>query len=213
MKKGIHDELKRFELIIEGALANPTIMQALAKLGYDKKEILRGKDLWLAMENQQNEREDEETNRKEATRQLQATQADAYARYINHVKFARMVIMPQTKVWENMKLTGPRHSSLNQWLVQAEAFYRHTGAVADLLAQRGISAEELAQAKALIAAISNAQVQQNASKSKLQMAKVKRDQERKALQTWMRKFIKMARIAFEEDKQQLEALGIVVANS
>jgi len=39
---------------------------------------------------------------------------------------------------------------------------------------------------------------------------VKRDQEREALQQWMRKFIKAARYAFDEDKQQLEALGIVV---
>lgn len=210
MKKGIHDELKRFRLMIEGALVNPKIMQALAKVGYDRKEILRGKGLLTNMENQQQERENEANTQKEMTQRLHAANAEAYTLYANHLKFARLVVPPGSKAWNDMKLSGARKRNGYGWIVQAKAFYLHAGAVGELLAQRGISAEELTQAQAMIQAVEDAQVQQNLSRSNFQMARVRRDQERKALQVWMRKFIRIARFAFEEDKQQLEALGIVV---
>jgi hypothetical protein len=111
-----------------------------------------------------------------------------------------------------MKLTGPRRDDLTGWLMQTQAFYRHAGAVADLLAQSGISTEELAQAQAMVEAVAAARVQQNLHKSSKQRARVQRDKDREALQGWTRKFVKAARYAFDEDTQQLEALGMVVAS-
>ena len=211
-KYGIYDELEKSRLMIEGALANPKILQALAKVGIDKKEIMRGKDLLLKMGNQQNERESEENAQKETTRQLLQAYSDAHAIYMSHVKYARMVVPPQSEAWDNLKLTGTRRKDLNGWLSQAQAFYRYVDTVAELLAARGIPTEELAQAQAMVEAVANARVQQNLYKSNKQMAKEKRDAERKALKQWMSKFVKAARFAFDEEKQQLEALGIVVAS-
>lgn len=209
-RRGIYDELEKSRLMIEGALSNPKMLQALARVGMDKKEIVRGRDLLLKMGNQQYERESEENAQKETTRQLHKSFTDAHAVYITHVKYARMVVPPQSEAWDNLKLTGIRRKDLNGWLAQAQAFYRHVGAVAELLAARGITPEELAQAQAMVEAVAQARVQQNLYKGNKQSAKEKRDQERKALKQWMRKFVKAARFAFDEDKQQLEVLGIVV---
>lgn len=209
-KYGIYDELERSRLMIEGALANPKIIQALAKVGMDKKEILRGKALLLKMGNQQYERESEGNAQKETTRQLRKAYADAHALYITHVKYARMVVSPQSETWDNLKLSGIRRKDMNGWLSQAEAFYRNVSAIGALLAARGITSEELAQAQAMVEAVAAARVQQNRYKSNKQMAKERRDAERKALKQWMRKFVKAARFVFDEDRQQLEALGIVV---
>jgi len=142
--------------MIEGALANPEMIKALAQLGFDRKEIMRGKDLLSKMENQQYEREREGNAQKETTQQLRKSYADAHTLYITHVKYARMVVPPQSKAWNDLKLNGIRRKDLNGWLAQAQAFYRHVGAVAELLAQRGILAEELAQAQAMIEAVTDA---------------------------------------------------------
>ena len=212
MKRGINHELKRYHLVIEGTLTNPKIMQALAKQGYDRKEILRGKDLLLNAENQQHERENEKNAQKEATRHLHAAQDNAYALYMHHLKFARLTVQPESKPWDDMKLGGARSKDLNGWLVQAAAFYRNIGPVADMLIQNSsITADDLTRAQGMIAAVTDAQVKQNLSKSNYQKTKLRRDNERKALKAWMSKFIKTVRFAFDEDKQQLEALGIVVA--
>lgn len=211
-KYSIVEELESSRQMIEGALASPEIMKALAQLGIDKKEIMRGKSLLLKMESQQDINETERNTQKETTEHLHTAHAEAHTVYITHVKFARLVVPPQSKAWNDMKLSGPRRQDLSGWLMQAQAFYRHAGAVADLLAQRGITAEELAQAQAMVEAVAEARIQQNLRKSNKQKARVKRDQDREALQLWMKKFVKAARYAFDEDKQQLEALGIVVAS-
>ncbi len=53
-------------------------------------------------------------------------------------------------------------------------------------------------------------MEQNRHRGNKQVAKVRRDEERRAMQEWMAKFIRAARYAFQDDKQQLKLLGIVV---
>jgi hypothetical protein len=209
----IAEELESSRQMIEGALASPEIMKVLAGLGMDKKEILRGKSLFLKMSGQQDTREAEQNNQKEATEALYTAQAEAHSLYMKHVKYARLAVPAKSKAWNNMKLSGNRRKDLTGWLMQTRAFYNYAPAVADALAQSGISGEELAQAQAMVEAVAAARIQQNLGKSKKQRAKVQRDKDREALQQWTRKFVKAARFAFDEDKQQLEALGIVVASA
>lgn len=209
-KNSIYHELEYHRLIISGALANPDIMKKLAALGYDRKSIVKGQQLLMKMKNQQQERETGENSQKASTQQLRQAYQDANARYMAHVKLARLIVPKDSQAWNDMKLSGRRRKDMAGWLVQTQAFYQHAPAVAELLAQRGITPEELAQAQAMVAAVADARVAQNRHKGVKQVAKVRRDEEREALQQWMSKFIRAARFAFQDDKQQLEALGIVV---
>lgn len=209
-KNGIYNELESNRLIISGALSSPQIIKALAPLGFDRKEIMNGNSLLARMSGQQEQREQEENLQKASTRKLRDAFKEANALYITHLKFARMTIPPNSQAWHDMKLEGKRRRDMAGWFMQVKAFYKYAGAVSEQLAQRGITAEELAQVQAMIEAVADARVEQNKYRSSKQVAKVRRDEERKALQLWMSKFIKAARFAFDEDKQQLEALGIVV---
>ncbi|WPP51578.1 hypothetical protein [Catalinimonas niigatensis] len=209
-KKSIYDELENNRLAIGGALANPAIVKALSPLGFDRKEILSGKALLQKMMNQQEERLHEENLQKASTDQLRKAYQEANTLYMKHVKFARMVIPAQSQLWNDMKLSGIRRKDIAGWLGQVQSFYRYATTAAGLLAERGITADELAQAQAMIEAVADARVQQNSCKGNKQLARERRDKERKEMQLWMSKFIKAARFAFDENKQQLEALGILV---
>ena len=208
--KSIYDELEYHRLIISGALANPIILKKLAALGYDRKSIVAGQQLLNKMKNQQQERETGQNSQKNSTRQMRQARQDADAQYMAHLKLARLTVPSESQPWNDMKLSGRRRKDMAGWLMQTQAFYQHAPTVADLLAQRGITSEELAQAQAMVEAVAEARVDQNRHKGNKQVAKVRRDEEREALQQWMSKFIRAARYAFEDDKQQLEALGIVV---
>lgn len=209
-KNSIYHEIEYYRLIIGGALANPDILKKLAALGYDRKAILDGQQRLLAMRAQQQQRETGESSQKASTTQVRQARQEANGRYMAHLKLARLIVPVGSQNWDNMKLGGSRLRDMAGWLMQTQAFYQHAPAVAGLLAQRGITSEELAQAQAMVEAVAEARVGQNSSRSTKQVAKVRRDQEREALQQWMGKFIRTARLAFEDDKQQLEALGIVV---
>lgn len=76
--------------------------------------------------------------------------------------------------------------------------------------RQGITEDEIEQAKAMIEAVEAARVEQNHGRSHSQQAKEQRDAARAELQQWMKKYKKALRFAFDENKQQLEALGIVV---
>lgn len=210
MTKRVNTELDSYELILSGALANPAIIKAMAPLGYDRKAVLYGNNLLKLTISLQQSREQEENNQKESTQRLREAYQRAYKQYMIHLKVARMLISPNSLAWNEMKLGGTRKKNLAEWLVQAKAFYMHAGLVAEQLEQMGISPEELSQAEAMVEAITEARIEQNRCKSAKQMAKVRRDAERKALQKWMSKFMRAARFTFSEDIQQLEALGIVV---
>ena len=208
--KSIYDELEYHRLIINGALANPMILKKLSALGYDRKAILEGQQLFMKMKAQQQERETGENSQKASTRQMRQVRQEADARYMAHVKMARLIVPKESQDWNDMKLSGQRRKDMAGWLIQTQAFYEHAPAVEEALAQRGITREELTQVQKMIETVSEARVEQNRRKGSKQVAKVRRDEERKALQHWMSKFIRAARYAFEDDKQQLEALGIVV---
>lgn len=210
MRKSIYNELESNRQVVAGALASPEIIRIMSPLGYDRKEINFGNSLLTKMANQQDEREHEENLQKISTQKLRGAYKEANTLYMGHLKFARLLFAPQSQGWNDMKLGGKRSQNMAGWLMQAKSFYKYAIPLADTFAQRGITAEELAQAQAMIEAVADARVQQNQSKSRKQIAKERRDQERKEMQRWMSKFIKAARYAFDEDKQQLEALGIVV---
>ena len=209
-KNSIYHELEYHRLILSGALANPAILKKLAALGYDRKSIVAGQQLLTKMKNQQQLRETGENSQKASTQQVTQARQDANDRYMSHVKLARLIVPKDSQAWNDMKLSGRRRQDMAGWLMQTQAFYQHAPAVAELLAQRGISAEEVAQTQAMTEAVAEARVEQNRHRGNKQVAKVRRDEEREALQKWMSKFIRAARYAFEDDKQQLESLGIVV---
>ncbi len=209
-KKSIYEEIEQYRLIISGALANPAILKKLAELGYDRKAILAGQQLLLGMKAQQQVRESGQNSQKASTQSMRQSYQEADARYLAHVKLARLIVPADSQAWNNLQLTGRRRKDLAGWMMQTEAFYQHAPAVAERLAQRGITPEELTQTQAMIEAVAEARVEQNRHRGDKQVAKVRRDREREALQQWMAKFIRAARYAFAEDKQQLESLGIVV---
>ena len=209
-KQGIYDELEYHRLILSGALANPAVMKKLVALGYDRKSIVAGQQLLNSMRNQQQERELGENSQKLSTQRVQQARQTADAQYMIHLKLARLIVPADSQAWNDMKLGGRRRRDMAGWLMQTQAFYQYAPAVADLLARRGITADELAQARAMVEAVAEARVEQNRCKGHKQVAKVRRDEEREAMKQWMGKFIRAARYAFQDDKQQLEVLGIVV---
>ncbi len=209
-KKSIYEELEYYRLIISGALANPVILKKLAELGYDRKAILAGQQQLLRMKSQQQLRESGQNSQKAGTQSMRQAYREADAHYLSHVKLARLVVPADSQAWNDLQLAGRRRKDLAGWMMQTQAFYQYAPTVAELLVQRGITPEELTQTQAMIEAVAEARVEQNRRKGDKQVAKVRRDQEREALQQWMRKFIRAARYAFAEDQQQLEVLGIVV---
>ena len=98
-------------------------------------------------------------------------------------------------------------------VAQAKRFYANALGNADTLAglaRFGITQEQLEAAQASLDEVEVASAAKQREMGEAQKATQTRDAAVDALEDWMSDFIAIARIAFEEDAQQLEKLGIVV---
>lgn len=212
MIRSIEQQMENARLAIEGALGDTYLLKQLAEYGYGRKKIQEGKALYEKVRLLQNVFRQEQAGKLEATDQLRAAFNEAHAVYIRHIKLARMAIPHDRELWDILALSGARNRNLNGWLSQAEIFYANVDQVTDDLATFGVMEDELGQARAMVEAVVDAKVKQNSEISDTQQARLQRDQALNTLHQWMRKFKQIARIAFEGNAQQLEALGITVTS-
>ncbi len=211
MAKSIEQQLHEAILAIDGALAKPAIVAAMTPLGYTRKKIFEGRALQRKAAMLQDTLAGSQGSRKEVTARLDSAFQEANKLYMKHIKAARLAIPAEdVKSWHNLRLDGLRKKTKSGWISQTQAFYNNVAPVQALLAQHNVSADELAQTQAMIEAVQAALVRSNDSKSQAQQAKEQRDNTMKELNAWMKKFMKAARFVFDDNKQQLEALGVVV---
>jgi hypothetical protein len=115
-----------------------------------------------------------------------------------------------------LQLVGARKQSIRGWLDQATTFYDNALANEDIqadLARFNITPEVLAEGQAAVEAVARANSQQEQEKGDAQAATAVRDDAVEALDEWMSEFRVAARIALEDEPQQLEKLGIRVPAS
>jgi hypothetical protein len=206
----IDDQLREVHMAIEGALQNPAILHKLAKFGYNQKVLLEGAALVKEVKRLRKWQAEGFGIQKTATQQFRAARQEVHTLYMRHLNIVRIDLNPQSEHGDVLQLKGPRKQSLSGWLAQVSAFYDNIALVQEILDAHNITAEEIAQIQAMIAAIDAHKVRQSHGKSEKQQASEQSQKALKALQKWRRDFLYIARYALQDDKQQLEALGQVV---
>jgi len=210
MKGKIEEQLEEARMAVEGVLANPAILRKLEKFGYNRKSMNEAKKLIGEVELLTASQGEGFGLQKNATRQLREAKKEAHTLYMRHLSIARIALSEQPELWDILQMNGRRKESIAGWLKQVKAFYNNVDRVEAVFALYNITADEIAQAKAMVAAIASFRVQQSSGKSSKQQATEQRKAAIKALHEWMRDFLYIARYALKDEKQQMEALGQVV---
>ena len=198
------------QLLINGALRQPTVSQRLAKLGYPLKEIQAGEVLLNKVITLQTMKSSKYGLQLSASEQYKQDQAAAWQQYMYHVKSAKLALRHDMGKQKRLQLDVPRKRSLAGWLEQARYFYQEIQQLPDQFAVMGVTGEELAQSQAMIEAVAAAKRSCKALAGEAQLATQERNQAIKALNVWVRKLSKVARIALEEQDQLLEGMGLLV---
>lgn len=210
MKYGIAQRLENYRVALDGGLNHPFINLQMSSLGYDNEKIEEGKALHakvLEFETLKNQRHG---NQQGMSDSLKTDREAARKLYMKHVSFARLAFKEDKAVWQKLQLSGKRKTSIAGWLAQSRYFYEEVTHVSDIMATVGITAEELQQAWAMIEAVAQARTQWIKEVGDAQLATQKRNQALHELDAWMQRYLKVARLALEEDEQLLEVLGVVV---
>ncbi|WPP49061.1 hypothetical protein [Catalinimonas niigatensis] len=209
-KKNIPQRIEDARLLIRGAMHMPVVSQEVAKYGYPMKELQRGEGLLNKVILLQSEKSSKYGLQFSASEQLKKDQATAWEQYLYHVKSAKLAFRNDIGKQKHLQLDVPRKRNLAGWMEQARYFYKEIQQMPESFAPMGVTAEEVAQTQAMIEAIGDTHRSCKGLQGEAQMATQERNLAMKALDEWVRRFTKTARLALDDQDQLLEGLGLLV---
>ncbi|MEQ9440617.1 MAG: hypothetical protein RIG62_16310 [Cyclobacteriaceae bacterium] len=209
MKQSQQYEMAR--LIVQILQGDEDKQKTLARHGFERKRVQDGQAVLNRIDLLSDEHHQHDGAKLQASKILQQTRKDAHQFYIRHLLLARVAFKGSVEPSRTLQLDGPRQESLAGWLKQSTAFYRNAPALIGELSQVGITIEELQQGEAQIQAVAQARVKQANCTSVAQRLSKQRQAAFRELHAWLKDFRYVARYAFQNDPQQLEAFGMITA--
>jgi hypothetical protein len=207
----IEERLRAAQVAIGNALADPALLAALEEYSYNTTRLQQGNALrqqaWMLYQRQKGEYGELST----ASHGLEAAQQQARASYMRYVKMARLKLEDDRGASQKLGLTTGRKRPLAKWLAQAQQFYTHAlsdAAILGKLAEVGITRTMLEAGQQQVDAVGEGEALWRQRQGAARDATRVRDEAIAALDAWMRKFTRVARVAFEDRPQLLEQLGI-----
>lgn len=205
----IEEQVRRTKVATDAVLQYAHLQKGVAKFGYDKKRILEGKAYYKKVEMLNEVQQKEYGESYDATDSLQKAKAEARQLYMSHLETARFVLKEERGYWKSLQLTGERKRSLFGWLEQARIFYANVAPVQDLLARYNLPAEELQQGQSMIESVHQVHETRRKEFGEAKQATQNRDKALDEMNDWTRKFIHVAKMAFDKDPEALELMGLV----
>ncbi|WPP51902.1 hypothetical protein [Catalinimonas niigatensis] len=136
--------------------------------------MLEGKSLKEEVQMLESVKQDKYGQQFTSTDSMKAQRREIIQRHRQHSKRARLAFEGQRGTLEQLQLLGNRKMDTNGLMMQVYAFYSKIVLFAEEMSKYNISAEELAQSKAMVEALSATRQQQVQSKGQAQDATQKR---------------------------------------
>ena len=200
------------QVAIDNALADAQLQQALAAYGYTAARLEQGRQLYQTVLGLQHRQQSGYGGQRTASDAANAAWKQANETYMRLSKVARVALKEQQGDCLALGLNGARKQSFAGWLAQVQQFYTNAlaqQAVLARLGEFGVTEAKLKAGQALVVAAEAAYATQKRDKDAAQQATQARNAALRQLTRWHGDFVKLARIAFEDEPQRLEQLGIV----
>jgi len=212
MPDRIDDQINDARVALDNAQTDADLQAGLGAYGYDAAALAEGAALLGAAEEAQQARAQEYGEQYDATDAYDAARETADALYGPHLTLARVAFRTDRDAQSALSLNGRRRKSTSGWLGQAQQFYANVLDGAAYQAGMGrfnVTAADLEAGRDAVDAVARANADQEREKGEAQKATETRDRALDALDDWMADFREVARVAFRDDRQQLEKLGIL----
>lgn len=198
-------------VMVENALSDDGIRQAVAAYGYTDTRLNQGRKLYeeaVALHNAQRKEYGEQF---QATADLEKAWDEADRVYAKTVSVARVALADSRKAGVSLQIAHCKKQSVSGWIEQASMFYWNLTGDAELLSlmeHYGYSAEKLRAEAELVAAVHEKNQRQKKEMGEAQEATEKRDAKLDELARWVSDFRVILKVALDDHPQWLEKVGI-----
>lgn len=210
---GIEQTLSSSRIIIEGALADPQLIKITEPFGYNKKSFEKGK---AKLENTQmlfDTKDECFREKKQATEDLNSARHALRDTYLRHAGVLRAFYRNNSKVLAQLGVNQSTPVALDPFLTRTQRFYSSVQGLMVNAIGFPFMEEEVVRAQTMITSIHDARIRQFSKKGEAQRTTQLQNEALKDLRQWVRDFLSIAKVAFRDDPQRMEALGIVVKAS
>jgi hypothetical protein len=214
-RKSFSDYLLKTRVVFDNLEKLPELKTVLLEFGYDDARIQVGAALRTTAETLFQEHLEKRQLWQSMTATLNEKLDEAYKVFTAYVQWLRKELTGDPQSIAVLGLKGPRERRGGRFVDQSTNFY--STAINDpvLLAKLqtfGLTLEKLQAGLDLVNAYSTVYSEYKEVKGDCQRLVVDRDNAFKVLRLWMAAFVAAGRVAFKDNPQTLERLGIFVRN-
>lgn len=202
--------LQKAYVALNNAQRDPELQAALARYGYDAARLQEGLTRHATVEQLTQQRKQATHAARETAALYQSSKEQLVDLFQMHREIARIAFRREAQYTDHLKLTGRRETNLADLLVQAETFYKQVPVA--MMERYRVPRKELNEVAKVVTKVRELQAMQRHTQSQVQSLTQTRLRALEDLHTWMRRFMTIARVALEEQPQQLEALSRTVAS-
>lgn len=209
----LSDVLLRQRILINNSLTDPIIAERMAMYGYTAEIIQQGEVILNQADSLYQQQKQEYGEYFEATEAYTKAKDEFHKIYTRDLKFARIALMDNPATLTKIAANGERYYSMSKYIEQAKTFYKSFIDDADLataMAIFGYAVEHFQSQYDIVNSFTSLIETTAKEQGDAQQATKSRDAIMDKLLTWTSKFKKVAFLAFEDDAQYLEKLGILV---
>lgn len=195
------------------ALNDVAITEALSKFGFSQDRLSGGLSIQEVVQTLENKRQEEYSRRLAATADADALYADVLAAFQTDRRIVLAVARNKPGFAERLRIANPVERRRDAFLFQVQAFYGEMLEDAQLRADLepyNFTEVYLGERMVLVNAFADALHEQQRLSGVSLVATKEREQALASLDNYMAEFIGAARLAFRQDKEQLQKLGIRV---
>jgi hypothetical protein len=214
-KRDLATKLHNIESGIIGVYNSSTLQTKMSAFGYTPTKIETGISLLNKAKQTTASQVGGYGEQYAASNEVGRSWEETYGKYMVTVKINRIAFKGRPDLLVKFRVTGRRNRSFSGWLNDARIMYANifdTPEALDVLANYGYTVEKLTAERDAVEAVEALYNKRLAEKSEAQQGTVERDKAIDELCDWYSDFRAIARIAFYDNPQQLEALGIVIKN-
>lgn len=202
--------LYKSRLVIEAYRISIEIQMGMKNYTFDSKKMKAWQDLCDNFEQLSQRQFEAHTKAKTATQTIRSSRKQIHEVYSRHITLSRIAFRDKPEVLGLLGLDSKRSMDFTGWLKQAQNYYYFALTYAEALEQYGVLRQELEDNQEMLRQMIELLSLQKQAQSQEQVISQQKQQAYEVVRQWYAKFIKLARLAFEDNPQQLEAMGIVV---
>ncbi len=209
------DYLYKLDEITAYSIRETEIRNAVSSYGYSQSKLNEGRRLWENLKVLYLEAQEKSTLKRNCHAEKKKKQKDVHKIYMRFLKLARIAFVDNIEAQESLLLTGVRARTYDKWFMQVSVFVNNlksSSEYMDAMVKYGVTMKNITDLKGHLNDLNDLSDRCVRITAVVRMLNDKVKKETVKVQHWVSSYLKVARIALEDNPEVLSLLGLVEKN-